>query len=161
MSNGHVMVRCVLYMHINEASLNKHLPRLLTRRQQVVLDRRARAAVDGIYLRPAQVVQDKQAPPDASTRASSRRKARARNWAVSLYGWSLSWVLLGCFCSQGIVRSRPERRIWLSGASRAAEVGPCSSTTLYRGTTSSWVCRKLPLPLHQRPVAIGHEALGL
>jgi len=30
---------------------------------------------------------------------------------------------LGCCCSQGIVRSRPMRRIWLSGASRAAQVG--------------------------------------
>jgi hypothetical protein len=53
---------------------------------------------------------------------------------ISDFGWSPSWVLLAIFRSQGIVRSRPERRIWLSGASRAVEVGFCSSTTLYRGT---------------------------
>ena len=58
-----------------------------------------------------------------------------RRWycITSTNRWSPSWVLLGYSCSQGIARSRPERRIWLSGASRVADVEHCNPTTLYRG----------------------------
>jgi hypothetical protein len=42
---------------------------------------------------------------------------------------------LGCCCSRGIARSRLNRRIWLSGTSRTAQIGHGGPTTFYRGTT--------------------------
>jgi len=58
---GQVVRGRVFHPHVIEPGAEQHPPRLIARRQQVVLDRRARAAVNGVYLRPAQVVQDEQA----------------------------------------------------------------------------------------------------
>jgi hypothetical protein len=60
---------------------------------------------------------------------------------------------LGCCCSQGIVRSRLNRRIWLSGASRTAQIGRGGPTTLYRGTTREVDVEKVTIQIPEEAIS--------
>ena len=48
------------HLHVGEPGLNQQLPGFRTRRQQIVPNRPARPAVDGVHPFPAQIVQDEQ-----------------------------------------------------------------------------------------------------